>query len=152
MQTTSAKAIVTHPFNVSAEQIFDAWLDPKMIARFMFGPSVRPNESIIHLRNDPRVNGTFSYLVKRGDTEINHIGTYTKIERPGTLAFTWAVAGQGDSSDVIIQVIANPSGCVATLAHEMQPQWAEFVSKIEGSWRSMMEHLDRVFKEQGDML
>ena len=146
-QLPSAQAVVTHHFNTNAEQVFDAWLSPEMIARFMFGPAVRPGEAIIRLQNDPRVQGVFSYLIRRGDVEINHIGTYTYIDRPRMLGFTWAVAGQGDSSDVKIQVTSDDAGCTATLTHTMQPQWVEYVPKIAGSWRSMMEHLDRVLKQ-----
>jgi hypothetical protein len=51
---------VTRHFPVPRERVFDAWLDPARIEGWMFGASAR-DEEILHLRNDPRVSGRFSF-------------------------------------------------------------------------------------------
>jgi len=56
------RPLVSHAFDMSAERVFDAWLDPEMIGRFMFGPALR-EETVIHLKLDPRVGGAFSFKV-----------------------------------------------------------------------------------------
>ena len=69
-----------------------------MIARFMFGPLLR-EEEILHIRNDPRVGGEFSYKVRRGDDEIDHVGTFLELDPPKRIVFTWTIAPEKDGSD-----------------------------------------------------
>src|SRR5690349_13009430 len=54
---------VRHAFASSRERVFDAWLNPAGMERWMFGPEVR-DEEIVHLRVDARVGGHFSFLVR----------------------------------------------------------------------------------------
>jgi uncharacterized protein YndB with AHSA1/START domain len=56
--------VVTHRFAASPERVFDAWLDPALIGQWMFGPAVR-EEEVLRLATDPRVGGSFSFLVRR---------------------------------------------------------------------------------------
>lgn len=139
------KAVVTYNYQAPVETVFDAWLSPEMVGKFMFGPDVRPNEEIMHLQIDKRVNGKFSFLVKRGEMKLDHIGSYLKIDRPRSLSFTWGIAGQKESSVVKIEVTAEPKGKGTTLVltHELAPGWDDFVAKIEGSWQMMLEALDK---------
>src|SRR6185312_11586749 len=83
---------VTQGFNASPERVFDAWFDPVLIGQWMFGPRLR-DEEIVHLKTDARLGGTFSFLVTRQSTPIDHIGTYREIERPRRIVFTWGIAG-----------------------------------------------------------
>src|SRR2546422_4474208 len=61
---------VTHRYNASPERVFDAWLDPKLIDGWMFGPSQR-DEEVRRVTVDPRVGGSFSFLVRREGHEID---------------------------------------------------------------------------------
>ena len=95
---------VERTLNASPERVFDAWLDPVWIGRFMFGPHLR-DEQIVSLSNQAHVGGMFSYRVTRQGVEINHTGTYREIDRPRRLVFTWGVdAEQGDQSVVTIEI------------------------------------------------
>ena len=69
---------VNRRFNASSQRVFDAWLDPNMLSRWMFGPSVR-DEEIVSLSLDPRPGGAFSFVVRRDGREINHVGEYLEI-------------------------------------------------------------------------
>ena len=62
-------AIAVQTFTVAPQRVYGAILDPAMIARFMFGPLLR-EEEILRIQNESRVDGAFSYKVRRGDTEI----------------------------------------------------------------------------------
>lgn len=66
-------------------RVFDAWLDPEMLARFM-----RPTETIrgTDITTDPRTGGRFA-INMRGDQDYPHSGTYLEITRPERLVFTW---------------------------------------------------------------
>ena len=142
MSPEPVRAVVTKQFNASAGRVFDAWLDPVWIGRWMFGPNVR-EEQIVRLGCEPRVDGKFSFVVDRGGREIDHIGEYLEIERPHCLVLTWATRGNlADTSRVVVEIdsLANDA-CELTLTHVMGPHWAEFADEAAGSWRKMLDVL-----------
>lgn len=146
-KTSLPKATVLYRFNTKVEYVFDAWIDPEMIGQFMFGPNLRENETILHLKVSPKVGGAFSFLINRGGQEIDHVGKYLEIDRPRRLAFSWGVAGQRDSSTVTIDFISDPKGCTYTLSHTLAPEWAHMASKVEESWRLMSEKLEQALNK-----
>jgi uncharacterized protein YndB with AHSA1/START domain len=132
---------VERTINASAERVFDAWLDPVWIGRFMFGPHLR-DEQIVSLTNEPRVGGTFHYRVERQGAEIDHTGTYREIERPRRLVFTWGVdAEQGDQSLVTIEITPDGDACKLSLTHGIHPDWAEYVDRAEAGWTRILDDL-----------
>lgn len=149
MSTTEIPtARVTQRFITTPERVFDAWLNPADIECFLFGPKVR-DEEIVRLQVDPRAGGEFSFVVRRDGKELDHIGRYLVIERPGHLAFTWAVAPERiDASKVDIVIDALEKGCELRLAHELAPGWEDWVGQIEGSWSMMLGRLGEALKEQ----
>lgn len=140
----SAHATVTYHFSVSAEDVFDAWLDTFMIGRFMFGPDVR-DEEIVSLKTDAKKGGSFSFVVRRDNEEIDHVGEYLEIERPLRLVFTWAVRQDlPDNSRVVIDIIPNSKGADLTLTQEMPANWEHYIDNVETSWMKMLTALDKV--------
>ncbi|MBC8988103.1 SRPBCC domain-containing protein [Pedobacter sp. N36a] len=139
-----AHATVSRHFSVSAEDVFDAWLNTAMVGRFMFGPEVR-DEKIVSLHSDPKVGGSFSYIVRREEDQVDHIGEYTEINRPLHLAFTWAVRSDSpDHSEIVIDIIPNSTGAELTLTQKMPANWAHFVESAESSWTKMLDALDKI--------
>jgi uncharacterized protein YndB with AHSA1/START domain len=125
-------------------RVFDAWLDPEMIGKFMFGPALR-DEEVLHLTVDARVGGSFSFLVRRQGQEIDHVGTYQEIDRPRRLIFTWGVVGSStDESRVIIDIVSVDSGSELTLTHEMDPKWADYADRTRAGWTKMVEALGKI--------
>ncbi len=108
-----------------------------MIARFMFGSLLR-EEEILHIQNEPRVGGSFSFKVRRGDQELDHVGTYLELTPPIHIVFTWAVVPQPDSSTVSIDITPTADGCSVRLNHDMPPEYADFVDRARGSWEKML--------------
>jgi uncharacterized protein YndB with AHSA1/START domain len=138
-QTTSVK--VSHRYNATPERVYDAWLDPKLIGQWMFGQVLR-DEEVLHIELDPKIGGTFSFLVRRQGVEIDHIGTYQELKRPRRLVFTWGIAGLStDESRVIIEIVPQKTGCELTLIHELHPKWAEFADSARNSWTIMLDAL-----------
>lgn len=139
--TQPVRATVTKRFSVPAEQVYDAWLDPTMIGRWMFGPNVR-NERIVRLGTEPRVGGKFSFVVDRGGHEIDHVGEYLVLDRPRRLVFTWATRDSlPEKSRVTVELTPLDGGCELVLTHEMGPEWAAFVDRSSGAWRKMLDTL-----------
>jgi uncharacterized protein YndB with AHSA1/START domain len=141
-------ATATALFSASAERVFDAFLDTKTIGQFMFGPGVR-DEEIVSLTNEPRVGGSFSYIVRRGGQELDHIGEYVEIKRPHHLVFTWSVKQDttADKSRVIIDIASIIDGCELTLTHEMPKGWEDFVGKDKVAWGKTLDKLTEILSE-----
>jgi uncharacterized protein YndB with AHSA1/START domain len=126
------------------ERVFDAWLDPALLARWMFGAVVR-DEEIVRLSNEARVGGRFSFVVRRQGVEIDHVGEYLEIDRPKRLVFTWGTADAlPDTSRVTIEIVPRASGCELTLTHEMDAKWADYAARTESGWRKILVALDKV--------
>ena len=134
-------AVVTALFSAVPERVFDAFLDTRMIGQFMFGPGVR-DEEIVSLTNDPRVGGTFSYIVRRQGKEFNHTGEYIEILRPTRLVFTWGVEQDpAGASRIVIEIAPIIDGCEVTLTHEMLPGSEDFIEKARIVWGKMLDKL-----------
>ena len=137
---------VTRAYQATPERVFDAWLVPRVLGQWMFGPRVR-DENVVRLDVDPRVGGGFSLKVERSGQLIDHAGRYLRIERPQRLAFTWAVEGASDDvpSQVEIDIAASADGCVLTLVHRMDAQWSDYAQRTHDGWSAMLDALAGLF-------
>lgn len=101
------------------ERVFDAWLDPKMLAQFMMpGPGV----TIPEVKVDAKLGGRFLIMMrvpKAGD--LPHTGEYRVIDRPNQLAFTWASANSQEDSVVTLDFAPKDGGTDLTLRHVRFP-------------------------------
>ena len=68
------------------EKVFDAWLDPKIMSKFMNGMPGNPDSEV---ENDAREGGKFTIFMYAGDEKLPHTGEYLEIRRPDKLVFTW---------------------------------------------------------------
>ncbi len=129
-------------FPMPCERVFDAWLVPRILGQWMFGPRVR-DENVVRLQVDPRVGGRFSLQVERGGELFDHVGEYLRIERPRHLAFTWAIKGFSEEapSQVAIDLVPVDGGCQLTLAHTLDARWAEYAPRTEAGWNTMLRAL-----------
>lgn len=137
-QDRPVAARVTRRLPAPAEEGFDAWLDPARVRRWMFPAET---DELVRVAIDARVGGTYSFVVRRGEDEIEHLGEYLEIDRPGHLAFTWGVADEEGSDRVVVRITPLADGCEVTLTHELHPDWIEFRERTEAAWASMLESL-----------
>lgn len=135
----SGVARAVRRFAVPPARVFDAWLDPALVGRWMFAAG---GDEIVHIRLDPRVGGAFSFKVRRGEQEVDHVGEYREIERPRRLAFTWGVVGDDASDGVTVDIVPLEDGCEVTVSHRMHPSWTEFAPKAAEAWATMLGALD----------
>lgn len=109
---------VTRRFSATPERVFDAWLDPGMIPKWL-APGMG---EMVRIAVETRVGGTFSFVQRRDGTNVDHTGEYQEFVRPTRLAFTWGVPQSSpDRSRVIIDIAPLPDGCELTLTHELHP-------------------------------
>lgn len=132
---------VERRFNASPEQVYDAWLDPSMLGRWMFGPAVR-DEQVVRLTVDARSRGSFSFVVIRQGEEITHVGRYLQMDRPRRLVFTWGIGGVSeDQSRVTVDLLSTGTGCELTLTHELRPHLTDNTALTEAGWITRLDLL-----------
>src|SRR6187399_217541 len=82
----SAAVVVRRTIAASAEDLFDAWLDPEALAQWMRPGEIRSTVA----RVEPRVGGAYEITMhgSAGSSYV-HKGVYRAIDRPKRLVFTW---------------------------------------------------------------
>jgi uncharacterized protein YndB with AHSA1/START domain len=141
MSSTSAPPVrVSRRLSATRQRVFDAWLDPDEIGRWLF---VGPDSDAPIVQIDPRPGGRFSILDRAGGREdIDHFGEYEAIERPGHLAFTLEVPRHFPGiTRVAIDLADVDGGCELTLT-----QTGVAAEVIEASWRRTLDALARVLE------
>ncbi len=98
---------ISRTINAPAEKLFNAWLDPAMLSRFMMPGE---NMSEAEVENDPREGGTFRILMKAQDAEIPHSGKYLKIDPYSQIVFTWESKHSIDGSTVTLDFVPEGEG------------------------------------------
>jgi uncharacterized protein YndB with AHSA1/START domain len=137
-----AEFSVTHGYDATPEQVFDAWLDPAIARRFLFAT---PTGEMIRAETDPRVGGTFTFVDRRPDMgDVLHTGEYLEIDRPRRLAFTFGVP-QFDPgfTKVVVEFAATAAGgCHVTLTQSDVP--AEWADRSKEGWGMILGWLEGV--------
>jgi uncharacterized protein YndB with AHSA1/START domain/DNA-binding transcriptional ArsR family regulator len=105
---TDLSLTVTRRINAPAQKIFEAWLNPEMMAKYMVPDA---GFSVPKAEIDAKVGGRFSFIVKK-DKETPHAGTYQVIERHTKIAFTWESPFSAEGSHVTLTF--TPAGDAAT--------------------------------------
>ncbi len=141
---TEAAVRLRRTVRARVEQVFDAWLVPELLRRWMFGRGLG-DEEIVHLHVDPRVGGRFSFLVRRQGIEFDHVGVYLEFDRPRRLAFTWNVGGdQGPGSRVEIDLTDEQGAVGIRLVHTLPAAVATYANRTQAGWMRMMAALATV--------
>jgi uncharacterized protein YndB with AHSA1/START domain len=131
---------VARSFTASAERVFDAWLDPERVRKFLFAT---PTGEIVRAEVDARVGGRFMIVDRRDGLDAEHAGEYLEIERPRRLVFAfWMPQHSEDRSIVTIDIVPTETGCVLTLTHELHPDYAEYREQTRKGWTTILESLD----------
>jgi uncharacterized protein YndB with AHSA1/START domain len=115
---TDLSLTVSRVIPAPPERVFDAWLDPKMMAKFMMG---MPGTTVPKVETDPRAGGRFLILM-RTDRDLPHEGTYKEITRPRRLVFTWESAHSTVEDSTVTVTFAEADG--GTLVELTQVRFA----------------------------
>lgn len=140
---------VERSMRASAERVFDAWLDPAIIAKW-FVPELGP---FVRIEVDVRVGGRFSIAQDRsvastedvGAGVVDHVGEYLILDRPNHLRFTFGIAGLDDAESMVdIRISPHEEGCLLTLTTELPSEWAHYAERTKGGWSKLTENIDSV--------
>jgi uncharacterized protein YndB with AHSA1/START domain len=142
------EAKVSHRFKATAERVYDAWLDPKQVRIWMAAAlrSLGLAGDIQRIEIDAKVGGNFHFSDMRDGTEARHWGTYLELDRPSKIVFTWIVdeSEEASPSKVTLSIHSEPDGCVATITHEMDKKWVDYIAQTESGWSRMLGQVDNI--------
>lgn len=91
----------TRQINAPVEKVFNAWLSPDTLKRFML-----PGEDM-HVPKaevDAKVGGRFAIVMASGKDEIPHAGTYLTIDPHSKIVFTWESPFSVEDSTVTLDM------------------------------------------------
>jgi len=132
---------ISHHFSVSAERVFDAWLNPVVVKLWMFKSAVN---KIVSVKIQRWVGGSFSILEQGDDGEIDHFGEYKEITGPRRLGFSLEVPCHFPCVTMVdIQIDPDVNGCKLTLTQTGVP-----AKLTEGPWTEMFHNLDQLLSEK----
>jgi uncharacterized protein YndB with AHSA1/START domain len=145
---STVQAKVSHQFHAPAERVYDAWLDPEQVRRWM-AAALRELGQTGEMRQveiAPQVGGSYVFSDLRDGQEVAHWGEYLELERPERIVFTWRVVEfeEFELSRVTLTLAPAGEGCTATLTHDLDARWAEYVPQTEHGWACMLAAVDQV--------
>jgi uncharacterized protein YndB with AHSA1/START domain len=146
--SSKIEARVTHRYKAAAERVYDAWLNTEQVRSWMAAAtkSLGLAGDLRRVEIDARVGGRFFFSDMRDGQEARHWGTYLELDRPRKIVFTWIVdeSEEADPSTVTLTIQPEPEGCTATIVHEMDAQWVDYLSRTENGWARMLHEVDRL--------
>lgn len=125
--------------NAPAARLFNAWLDPAMLARFMIPGS---GMSVPSAKTDPRPGGRFDIVMRDGDTDLPIGGVYKEITPHSRLVFSWESSFSAAGSTVTLTFTPDGVGTLVELTH------VKFASEDsrnnhERGWAAILVMLDK---------
>ncbi|WP_054712046.1 SRPBCC domain-containing protein [Bacillus sp. JCM 19041] len=148
---------MTRHFNVSAEHVFNAWLNPEMMKKWLFTLEATNQKAT----NDPREGGTWEIIDRREGKDYRAIGEYLEMNRPKKLVFTFKMPQFSDTVDQItVELEPLEDGCEMTFIQEIivphEENWTdediekaliEFHNGSEHGWNLMFIGLKQLLEE-----
>ena len=135
---------VIRNINAPIEKVFDAWLDPSMLAQFILPMPGMPQPQV---ENKPEQGGSFTIIMHVGENKVPHTGEYLEISRPNKLVFSWVSPYSADDSKVTIDFTELDDGMTGVELTHVRFIDEEARSDHEGGWTNILGTLDGVLKE-----
>ena len=120
------------------ERVYDAWLDPALLARFILPAPGMPNPEV---ENDPREGGRFTIVMHVGDERIPHRGTYLALERPTRIEFSWESPYSTDDSVVTLRFESLDANRTRVELTHLRFIDEEARANHEGGWSRILDEL-----------
>lgn len=111
---TDLTLTVSRLIRAEPKRVYDAWLDPAMLMRFM---RTCEGDSVPSARTDPREGGRFEIVMRADDRDIPHAGTYLELRPHDRIVFTWESPYSTDGSTVTVDLAPEGAATRLTLTH-----------------------------------
>lgn len=138
---TELSLTIERKITAPAEAVFDAWLNPDMLQKFML-----PGDgmSVPKASSDAKEGGRFEVVMKSGDQEMPHTGTYLEINPHSRIVFTWESPFSPGESTVTLGFDAIEGGTMLRLTHERFVD-EESRDNHEAGWGYILQVLNQQF-------
>ncbi len=130
---------VSHTIKAAPETVYNAWLDPALLAKFMIAGE---GMTISKAETDPREGGRFSIVMVAGDQELPHGGEYQKLDPFTKIIFTWESPFSVDESTVTLNFTKITDGTKIDLFHIKFVDEESRDNHLLG-WESILGHLEK---------
>lgn len=132
-----AQVQVTRRFDASAEQVYDAWLDPERTRKFLFAT---PTGQMVRAQIDARVGGKFLFVDRRDGQDVHHFGEYLELDRPRRIVFTFAVTCfETEFTTVSLDIVPQGAGCEVTLTQDKVLK--DYAERTRAGWGRILDGL-----------
>src|SRR5262245_45568656 len=132
---TTPRVEVSITIRAARERVFDAWLDPDRLARFLCAGATH----VARVAVDAREGGQFHVVMASERGQYDHHGHFVEIARPERLRFTWtSAATSGVATDVTVTFEEIDEGTRVTLVHVGLPHDAAAAEHTSG-WQSILQ-------------
>jgi uncharacterized protein YndB with AHSA1/START domain len=118
------------------EVVFDAWLDPDSVGRWLFAT---PGGAMERVEIDARIGGGFRIEERRGADVAQHFGDYVALDGPRRLAFDFWTNFSAERTRVIVTIAPDGDGSLLTLRHE--GVWADYEARTSQGWTMILDGL-----------
>ena len=105
---------VSRTIKAPIERVYNAWLDPTMLAKFMIAGE---GMTVPKAETDAREGGRFSIIMAAGAQEMPHGGEYLKLDPYSTIKFSWESPFSVKGSTVTLQFSEVEDGTQVELVH-----------------------------------
>ena len=138
---TDLAVIINKTIHAPIEKVFDAWLNPEMLAKFILP---MPGMAEPEVENTAQTGGRFKITMQVGDEKIPHTGQYLEITRPDKLVFTWESPCSAQNSRVTIKFksIDNQKTHIELVHVKFIDEQTR--SDHEGGWGNIIDALNHV--------
>lgn len=119
------------------DAVFDAWLSPDRMARFLCAFDSHVSEIDV----DPKVGGAFRIVMSSARGSFEHRGRYLEIDRPRRVRFTWSSpATNNEETQVTVTFTLEGDSTRVVLAHSglIEPEQRE---RHQSGWKSILQKL-----------
>ncbi|MBL1275148.1 MAG: SRPBCC domain-containing protein [Ectothiorhodospiraceae bacterium] len=134
---------VSKTIQAPIEKVFDAWLNPEMLAQFILPMPGMPHPET---ETDAREGGNFTIVMHVGDDKIPHTGKYLEISRPNKLVFTWISPFSNDDSTVTLNFSKTDNNETFLELSHIKFIDEESRSNHEGGWSNILDTLNDVMR------
>ncbi len=135
--------VTTRVMPAPCAQVFNAWCDPSLMARWFFADMGWRAQ----VRNDFRIGGAYQLdMLDQGLTVFSAHGEYREIVPVTRLAFTWNSAVV-QNTIVTIELRDLGGTTELTLTHQLLPDAAQ-VAQHGGGWQGCLASLTKFLSEE----
>ena len=131
---------IERTYQAPAEAVFEAWTSEEVLRRWW---RVEHDWETTEAEADVRIGGAVRVVMRDPgkDAEYGGGGTYTEIEPPRRLAFTWT--WDGDTRQTLIEIDFIESDGATTVSFTHSGLWDEqAVREHENGWSKILARLD----------